>query len=448
MKYDILESIRAELDKCTKCASCQAGCYTYELTSSETLAARGKIRLAQGVLAGEIDITDRVANDFTQCLSCMSCLSACPTGVDTMQVFSAMKAEMHRQNGPGPIAGFIFKWLLPYPRRLNVLAKLVGFASIFYKWAPARFAEFFPFTPGGIKRVTPNFLKLNLRLRVPTKNPAKNVNANTSIKRVIYYTGCMTDLSFTDTGVTVIKRLQEMGVEVIYPKDQVCCGAPSYYSGDMETSIALAKKNIKVLSAYEADAIVYSCATCGSVLAEKYPKMFPNDKKVAELCAKVTDLQKLMMQIGIEQAVKQKADGKKLKVTYHDPCHLKRGMGVWKEPRELLKSLPGVEFVEMKNADRCCGGSGTFGLNFYDMSMDVGKLKADAIYESGADIVVTACPSCQIQIEDSLHRHGYDIPTAHTIDLIDYALSPCQKTARETKSDSSTNSKSAVKANH
>lgn len=439
MKYDILETVIGELDKCTKCASCQAGCYTYELTSSETLTARGKIRLAQGVLKGEIDITKRVANDFTQCLSCMSCLVACPTGVNTMQVFSAMKAEIHKQNGPGPIAGFIFKWLLPYPRRLNVLAKLVGFASLFYKWAPARFAEFFPFTPGGIKRVTPNFLKRNLRSRVATKNLPKNVNENLSIKRVIYYSGCMTDLSFTDTGVAVIECLQEMGVEVIYPKDQVCCGAPSYYSGDMETSKALAKKNIEVLSAYSADAIVYSCATCGSVLAEKYPRMFPNDKKVAELCAKVIDLQKLMMQIGIEHAVQQK-DGKKLKVTYHDPCHLKKGMGVWREPREFLKSLPGVEFVEMKNADRCCGGSGTFGLNFYEMSMEVGKLKADAIHESGADIVVTACPSCQIQIEDSLHRHGYDIPVAHTIDLVNYALSPRKETERETKSVSNTRS--------
>ncbi|MBI4665523.1 MAG: (Fe-S)-binding protein [Nitrospinae bacterium] len=447
-KYDFLESVRDEIDKCTKCASCQAGCPTYENSGSETLVARGKIRLAKGALSGETDITGRIANDFSQCLSCMNCLASCPSGVDTMKIFSAMRAEINRENGSGPIAGFIFKYLLPYPARLNILAKLVGFSSLFYKMAPRFMARFFPYSHGGVKRVTPDFLKTNLRALAAEINSPSAVKSTGPIKRVAFFSGCMTDLAFPETGLKVIEGLKRAGVEVVFPKEQVCCGAPAYYNGDLATTKALARKNIEVLNALNADAIVYSCATCGSVLGETYHQLFPGDKMVEELTAKVVDYQKLLIELSVESIIApQNGAGRKIKVTYHDPCHLKRGMGVFREPRKLLKSLPNVEFVEMEGADRCCGGSGTFGLKFYGMSMDIGKFKVDAIKKSGADMVVTACPSCQLQLADSLHRFGSDIPVVHTADLVDVALARASAAPRNinTHSSNETNSAASVR---
>ncbi|MBI5816004.1 MAG: (Fe-S)-binding protein [Nitrospinae bacterium] len=423
MKYDFLESVRGEIEKCTKCATCQAGCPTYEATNSETLVARGKIRLAQGALNGEMELTPRVANDFSQCLSCMNCLSACPSGVDTMKIFSAMRAEIREKSGGGPVSNFIFKYLLAYPWRLNILAKFVGISSIFYKAAPRWLARFFPYSPGGVKRVTPDFLKANLRERVLAANCPNPAPAG-KLKRVAFFSGCMTDLAFPEVGVKVIEGLKKAGVEVVFPKEQVCCGAPAYYNGDLKTTKELARRNIEVFTALDADAIVYSCATCGSVFGEVYRELFPNDPKVEALCEKIVDYQKLLVELSVETMLSgaEKAS-RKLKVTYHDPCHLRRGMGVWKEPRKLIKSLPNVEFVEMEGADRCCGGSGTFGLKFYEMSVDFGKFKAEAIKKSGADAVVTACPSCQLALADALNRAGLSIPVLHTADLVDTALS-------------------------
>ena len=424
LKYEFLEAVRGEIDKCTKCATCQAGCPTYESSISETLVARGKIRLAKGVLDGETELTDRISNDFNQCLSCMNCQTSCPSGVATMKIFSAARAEIYDKKGPGLIAGFIFKYLLPHPGRLNILAKLTGVSALFYKYAPSWLAGLLPYSQGGVKRITPDFLQRNLRSSVAEALAPYAAPIGKPVRRVAFYSGCMTDMAFPEVGLKVIDGLRRAGVEVLFPKAQVCCGAPAYYNGDITTTKELARKNIETFNALNVDAIVYSCATCGSVIGETYHQLFPGDPEVEKFCAKVVDYQKLLVELSIETIIgSADGTGRKLKVTYHDPCHLKRGMGVSKEPRQLLKSMPHVEFVEMEGADRCCGGSGTFGLKFYDMSMDIGKFKADSIKKSGADVVVTACPSCQLQLADALHRNGYDIPVLHTADLVDVALS-------------------------
>lgn len=449
LKYDFLEAVRGEIDKCTKCATCQAGCPTYESSISETLVARGKIRLAKGVIEGETELTGRLVNDFNQCLSCMNCQTSCPAGVGTMKIFSAVRAEIYEKKGPGLIAGFIFKYMLPHPGRLNILAKLTGVSALFYKYAPSWFAAFLPYSQGGVKRVTPDFLKRNLRSSVAEVNAPYSTPIGKPVRRVAFFSGCMTDLAFPEVGLKVIDGLRRAGVEVLFPKAQVCCGAPAYYNGDINTTKELARKNIETFNLLNVDAIVYSCATCGSIVGETYRQLFPGDPEVAAFCAKAVDYQKLLVELSVETIIgSTDGTGRKLKVTYHDPCHLKRGMGVSKEPRKLLQSLPHVEFVEMEGADRCCGGSGTFGLKFYEMSMDIGKFKADAIKKSGADVVVTACPSCQLQLADALHRNGYDIPVLHTADLVEVALATSREGGNITdQADSAISKTSAASAN-
>ena len=417
-RYASLENIREELDRCTFCAVCQAGCPTYQHSGSETLVARGKIRLAQAVMAGDLSLTERVANDFNQCLSCMNCSVACPAGVDTMAVFSAIRSEAHNERGGGIVEAFIFRYILPYPTRLNLLAKVVGFSSLFYKYAPGFLSKFFPYSAIGIRRINPNLLQKNLRASISEVNKVSFDTNKEPVKRIVYFSGCMTDLAFAKTGVKVVESLQKLGVEVVFPKAQVCCGAPAYYSGDMETARELAKKNVDALADIEADAIVYSCATCGSVIGNHYKKLLPNDAQAKLAAGKMIDFQKLLTELSVEQLFEDKKGAEKIKVTYHDPCHLKRGMGIDKEPRELLQSFPSVEFVEMEGADSCCGGAGTFGLQHYDMAMDQGKQKVTWIKKSGADVVATACPSCQLQLSDALNRFGHKIPVVHTADLV------------------------------
>ncbi|VAX16226.1 Glycolate dehydrogenase, iron-sulfur subunit GlcF [hydrothermal vent metagenome] len=421
MKYEFLESVIDEIDKCVKCAACHAGCPTYVRSYSETLTARGKIRLAKGILEGKIGLSARVAKDFSLCLSCLNCSNVCPPSVDTLKIFTAVRSHIYEEKKEGRIEGFIHEQVLPYPKRLNLLAKLTGAASLFYRFAPKMIARYFPYAPGGKARVTPPLLHTSLRSRL------KEINKPTggkTVRRVAYFSGCMTDLAYPDTGVHVVEKLNDAGVEVIFPKEQVCCGAPAYFAGDMETARRLAMGNIEAFRNLDVDAIIISCATCGSVLKHAYSQILPDDTGAKEIADKVVDFQNLLVEMGEEKKFKTAdCSGEKLKVTYHDPCHLKRGLGVSEEPRLILKNLPGVEYVEMENADSCCGGSGAFGLEYYDMSMDIGKAKAQAIKQSGASVVVTSCPMCQLQLADALNRQGYDIKVKHTADLIDQVLS-------------------------
>ncbi len=421
MKYKFLESVLDEIDKCVKCAACHAGCPTYELSFSETLTARGKIRLAKGILEESIGLSKRVAKDFSLCLSCLNCSAVCPPGVDTLKIFTAVRSHIYDEKKEGRIESFIHEQVLPYPTRLNYLAKLTGAASLFYKMAPKMIARYFPYAPDGYARVTPPLLRSSLRSRLKEVN--KPVEKRT-VRRVAYFSGCMTDLAYPETGVHVVEKLNNAGVEVIFPKEQVCCGAPAYFAGDMSTARKLAMKNREAFKNLDVDAIVISCATCGSVLKHAYSQILPDDNSAKEMADKVIDFQSLLVELGEEKKFKAADNsGEKLKVTYHDPCHLKRGLGVSDAPRLILKNLPGVEFVEMENADSCCGGSGAFGLEYYDMSMDIGRAKAEAIKKSGASVVATSCPMCQLQLTDALNRQGYDIAVKHTADFIDQVMS-------------------------
>lgn len=400
-----LREIAAELDKCSRCGVCQADCPTYNLSQDEALLARGKIRLAQAALDGEISIgSAKTANAFSSCLSCMSCQASCPVGVKTIDVFDAAREEIFKARPSSRIERALTKRLLPYPNRLRALSKLVGIGALLYRIAPAFMTRFLPFTGNGVRRALPNFLKPNLRARL---KPITRAEANTPGRRekIVYFSGCLTDMAFSETGENVAKILSAAGFDILFPREQLCCGAPAWFAGDVESARELARANVDALDAIDAETIICSCATCASILKETYPKLLPNDVATIRLVERIFDFQQVALENRVEELIRAGTDrSAKLKVAYHDPCHLKRGVGVWREPRELLRSLPGVEYVEMENADSCCGGAGAFSLKRYDIALRQGARKADAIARSGADIIVTECPSCQLQLTDSVNR--------------------------------------------
>jgi len=336
-----------------------------------------------------------------------------------MKIVMATRAETVTSGPDGRLLRFINKHLLPHPARLNILARLVGVADLFYKLAPGFLTRYLPYTQGVAKRVTPDFLGRSLRSTLPAVNPGHAPPSAGRARRVAYFSGCMTDLAFPGTGASVVDTLNRAGVDVVFPKEQVCCGAPAWFGGDMDTARELAESNIKTLDALDVDGIVISCATCGSVLSHTYPELLDNSAEAKRVAGKIVDFQKLVAELGVEKIFgPTKNPGRKIRVTYHDPCHLKRGMDVYREPRTILRDTPGVDFVEMENADRCCGGPGAFSLTHYDAAMEYGRLKAEAIVNSGAEMVVTSCPSCQLQLADALRKFGADIPVTHTADLV------------------------------
>jgi glycolate oxidase iron-sulfur subunit len=235
--------------------------------------------------------------------------------------------------------------------------------------------------------------------------------------RVGFFAGCSTNLIYPDIGKAVIRVLLGEGIEVVLPREQGCCGVPVYTSGDRQTASELALKNIKAFEKYKLDAIVTACAACGAALKKEYESVLGFRKNA--LGTKVYDFNEFLIEFCALQY--DACGGEPVTVTYHDPCHLNRAQGITEAPRRVLRAITNVDFREMQEADRCCGGGGMFSFTHYDIAKEIGKKKASFIAATGADIVATSCPSCMMQIEDMLRRSGLPQRVVHIAQL----LSPC-----------------------
>jgi glycolate oxidase iron-sulfur subunit len=255
---------------------------------------------------------------------------------------------------------------------------------------------------------------------VPSVN--KPTDGGKGRMRVGYFIGCATDFVFPHIGQMTIDFLTKHGVEVRVPKKQGCCGAPVWLgAGDFETGRRLADTNVKVFQ--EVDYVIADCATCTSALKE-YPKYLANtparDDAYKAFADKVRDLSDFLVNVLKlpESAYEPSAEVKGKRVTWHDPCHAIRYLGIKEQPRHILKSLPNLEFVEMVRADRCCGMAGAFSLHYYDLSKKIADKKAETIKETGADIVATACPGCMIHLTDTLRRKKMPQKVMNIIELL------------------------------
>ncbi|MBA7665842.1 Lactate utilization protein A [subsurface metagenome] len=268
-----------------------------------------------------------------------------------------------------------------------------------------------------IPQIAPKFL----RQMVPVVNvPPAGVKTK---MRVGYFSGCMTDFVLPELGKHIINFLTRNGVEVVVPREQGCCGAPVFLgAGDFETGRKMADANVKAFEGL--DYVISDCATCTSALKD-YAKFLADTsqrKKAYEKFAKkVKDISEFLIDV-LDlpvSAYKPSAEARGKKVTWHDPCHLSRHLGITSQPRQVIRSISGVEYVEMPNADRCCGMAGAFSLHYYDLSKDIADKKAASIESTGADIVVSSCPGCEIQLIDSVVRNKLPVKVMHIMELIE-----------------------------
>ena len=209
------------------------------------------------------------------------------------------------------------------------------------------------------------------------------------------------------------------GYTVEMPLGQACCGAPATYMGDVDNAKKAAIMNIEAMHAEDYDYVVSACPTCTHALRD-YKDMFEDDpemyKKAEELCNKTFDFSKLLSMLG---GLPDNGDGVPMKVTYHDSCHMKRFMGVYKEQRELLEGTKGVELIEMNNCDKCCGFGGSYSVKFPEMSAPILEEKIDNVVASGADVVAVDCPGCLLQIRGGLDARGLNnIQVKHTAQIL------------------------------
>ncbi|MDR3543789.1 MAG: (Fe-S)-binding protein [Desulfosporosinus sp.] len=416
--YNSLDSITEELHKCMKCGNCMAVCPIYKETRQEVGVARGKISLVEFILSGEVDMTERMADRFSLCTTCMACNTNCPCGVRFDKIILAARAEAVRKQGLHPVKKIAFT-ALKMQRMFDFGMKAGSvFQGVALKNIPDRHSKLARMRVDigiGKEKVFPMLSKKTLRSEFPEVITVKNPKM-----RVGFFTGCMINYFYTDIGRAVIEVLTENDIEVVIPRFQACCGIPASVNGDVGSARTLAKRNLRAFERMGADALVVACSSGGTAWKHVFGELLENDPALKVLADKWAKKSYDISEFLIHQVpFKKEGLGRVArKVTYHDPCHLIRGQGISKEPREILKSIPGVELIEMKEAGRCCGMAGSFSLVHPDLSVQISDHKTADIAQTHTDTVATGCPACRMQLQSGVTNARIEGEVLHTVQIL------------------------------
>jgi glycolate oxidase iron-sulfur subunit len=415
------DDVLREANKCSGCGFCLSACPVYQALGVETLASRGRVDAVRGLLKGDLKLTPRIQEILSSCLMCKACETACPPGVVSHKLILEGRRRAIERKGLPLTKRLAFRRLL---KDRKALRRALRAASMVQNMGPPvgkgqlrHLPTLFSGLAGG--RGLPPLARNPLRDRIAELTPpAASVEPQ---GRVTLFSGCYLDFVDTPLGHSAVRILTGWGYEVAFPKAQVCCGAPVLYSGDVADAADLASRNGRALEGDPAVPVVTLCATCGSTLKEGYQSLAAHlqgeDRlRVESLTQRVTDLSQFLLS---SASTKELSLPEPMTVTYHDPCHHVRAMGVGREPRELLRSIGGVRFVEMAEPTRCCGGGGSFSLTHPDISVEVGRWKVRDILQTGAQAVVTSCPGCILQIQEVAQREGANFRVLHLVELLE-----------------------------
>jgi len=408
---------QADVEQCMKCGFCGYFCPIYREEHEEKGLARGKDQLIRSALQGEQDLTKGFYEAIDNCLLCRTCVQYCPAKTRIDHAVTAARADYVAEKNLPPAKRIVFRYVLPHRRLFGLALRLASWFQGLLPRGQGRFRHLPQFLSAlGAGRAIPDIAPRFLRTILPERSPA----AGAPKYRIGFFSGCATEYVFPEIGEMIVDVLRNLDCEVVFDRRQGCCGAPVYLSGDFHTARKMAARNVEAFEDY--DYVVTGCATCGSGLSE-YPTYLadtPEKKERFErFAAKVKDFNKFVIDVLAADldrlTLKPRFHGKT--VTWHDPCHLARYQEVRTQPRKILQALEGLRFVEMSDADRCCGLGGSFSITHYDVSRKIADHKSDAIAACGADAVVTACPGCMIQLRDALARRNMDVEVLHIGEL-------------------------------
>jgi glycolate oxidase iron-sulfur subunit len=361
----------------------------------------------------------------------------CPQGVRTDLLNVAARAELVKGDGLPIYKSIPFRTVL---KNRGLMRKALKAASKF-QWIfpvtnePEGKLHHIPLqTEGKIRhlplflaglgggRQLPSIAKRSLSEDIPEFHPSAPEVKNRNL-RVAYFSGCATEFSFPEVGKALINILNKLGVDVVFPKEQGCCGIAVFASGDLETAREMAIHNLEVFSQLDADLVVTGCATCGSALKDGWASYLPQSNeekaKFEAFGAKVRDISELLVELADFKPLRYRCKlPEDTRVTYHDPCHLARYQGVTDQPRKILKQVFGDRFTEMDN-NGCCGMGGSFNVDHYELSKKIAKKKIGSVARTGADVVINTCPGCMIQLIDNIERYNLPQRVVHLVEAVE-----------------------------
>lgn len=421
--------VGAYIEKCNRCGDCRAVCPVFAQNPSETAVARGKLLLAGRLLRGEIGLSETLRDRLDSCLLCQSCSSQCAFHLRVDRVMMATRAILAQEMGI-PIAKRALFRLLGSGSSLMTLLCGAGAltAPLWGKQIPETSGLRLRFPPGGPldgSRMLPKPVARPFRGRVATYHPAENPRGT-----VAFFTGCYINYLAPSVGAATLRLLNRAGFSVQIPRSQECCGTPITASGGIETATDLMRRNLESLLALKVDAVVTACATCGTALRDLYPgllgKLEPAlEEKAQRLAERSFDIAEFLVKQGAVPAGVELKQG--IKATYHDSCHLGRSQGVRDQPRQLLKGIDNLELVEMEGADACCGFGGAFSFTQREISRQICSRKIGSIAKTEAEVVISGCHGCNLQIAEGLAREGLSARVLHTVEMLESAYTQCRE---------------------
>jgi glycolate oxidase iron-sulfur subunit len=411
---------REIIDQCVHCGFCLPVCPTYALWNEEMDSPRGRIYLMKLAADGQADINSQWVGHFDTCLGCMACMTACPSGVDYGKLIEATRAQIERKYDRGRLERVyrrLIFGLFTRPERL----RLMRWPLLLYQRSGLRWLA----RGSGVLRLLPKRLQA-MEALLPELGAADAVAEVTPAvgekrRRVGLLLGCVQREFFPQVNAATARVLAAEGCEVVSPANQSCCGALLVHAGEENGALALARHLIDVFERKGVDAIVTNAAGCGSNVKE-YGHLLRDDpqyaKRAKEFSAKCQDISETLAYMG----PRAKRNPLRLKVAFHDSCHLQHAQGVRAQPRSLLAAIPELELLEIPEAAICCGSAGIYNLVQPNAANELGDRKAGLIAPLDADVVVTGNPGCILQLQASLGRAGKKIPVLHTIQLLDASI--------------------------
>ena len=407
---------------CVHCGFCLPACPTYVSWGEEMDSPRGRIDLMKGVADEIIPMDKLVGEHIDACLGCMACVTACPSGVRYDLLIEATRARVEehvpRSAADRAFREFVFS-VFPYPARLRAmipglwLATQLGMTRLaagpLGKLLPAQLRQLATMAPP--VRLADTFADL------PAFTPARG----TRRARVALVAGCVQRAFFPGVNAATLRVLSAEGCEVVVPRGQGCCGALSVHSGRLEEGKAFARALIAHFERESVDAILVNAAGCGSTLKE-YGDLLDSEPewrdRARAFAGKVRDINEYLATLE-PRAPRRPLT---LRVAYHDACHLAHAQRVRTQPRELLRSIPGLELLEIPDGDQCCGSAGTYNLFQPESAHEIGLRKVENVRSVAPDLVASANPGCTLQMQSIMREQGVNLRAAHPIELLDAAI--------------------------
>jgi Fe-S oxidoreductase len=401
--------------QCIRCGSCLNVCPVFRLVGGHVF---GKIYTGGigTILTAWFDELKKSEEIQGLCIQCGNCKEVCPGKIDIPELIMEIRRRLVQKEG--------------LPLLQKAIYGVVNNRRLFHGMLRAASIAGKPFTTGKLLRHLPLFLSdltdgrsLPAIAEEPLRDRFKTIKQPKLQEKVAFYAGCLIDFAYPEMGEALVKTLNKAGIEVIFPEEQTCCGAPARYSGAYEVAAKNAVDNIKALLAEDVTYVVSACPTCTVALDHEFISTFESLgqtewlPQARELAAKTVDFSTLVKKLVDEGRLTLKEGQQLGKVTYHDSCHLKRTLHVSEEPRELLQRA-GYELTEMFEADTCCGMGGSYSIKLPEISAPILQRKLRNIKETGAPVVAMDCPGCVMQIRGGMDQDSANVRVRHTVEIL------------------------------